>query len=147
MRTTARQPKITKARGTHIVPIGKPVNATTKTTFEAGVAEREEKAASLAEERDLSWLTEGALAYIKESMEVRPPPSKGDLEGLSPTTYMPRYEKGTPVVFVEAKRVQIVHPRRGPMRIVRHVWITPGGGKYTIQLEHLQKDVLDPDGM
>ncbi len=141
MRTTARQPKIPRARGNPQIPVGKAVDARTKASFEAGVEEREEKATSLAEERDLSWMVEGALAYLKEDMVEGPPPNKGDVETLQPYYYgNVRYPKGTPVIFSEAKRVQIVHSTRGPMRIVRHIWVTPGGGKFSIPLDKLQKD-------
>jgi len=141
MRTTARQPKILRARGNPQIPVGKAVDARTKETFEAGVEAREEKAASLAEERDLSWMTEGALAYLKSDMNEGPAPNKGDQETLVVCGWgEPRYTKGTPVIFSEAKRVQIIHPRRGPMRIVRHIWVTPGGGKFSIPLDQLQKD-------
>jgi hypothetical protein len=143
MKTTTRQPKITKARGASLIPIGKPVDATTNASLEAGIEERKRKEASLAEAADLAWLTAGSLAYLQFSMEIASPPSKGDMEGLRPTTYLPRFARGTPVIFVEAKRIQITHAKLGPMRIVRHVWITPGGGKYTIQLKHLQKDLVD----
>ncbi len=141
MRTTARQPKILRARGNPQIPVGKAVDARTQATLEAGIEAREEKAASLAEERDLSWLTEGALAYLKSDMNEGPAPNKGDMETLQVCGWgEPRYVKGTPVIFSEAKRVQIIHPRRGPMRIVRHIWVTPGGGKFSIPLEQLQKD-------
>lgn len=141
MRTTARQPKILRARGNPQIPVGKAVDARTKEAFEADVEAREEKAASLAEERDLSWMTEGALAYLKSDMNEGPAPNKGDTETLTVCGWgEPRYTKGTPVIFSEAKRVQIIHPRRGPMRIVRHIWVTPGGGKFSIPLEQLQKD-------
>lgn len=141
MRTTARQPKILRARGNPQIPVGKAVDARTKASFEAGVEAREEKAASLAEERDLSWMTEGALAYLKSDMNEGPAPNKGDQETLVVCGWgEPRYTKGTPVIFSEAKRVQIIHPRRGPMRIVRHIWVTPGGGKFSIPLDQLQKD-------
>lgn len=141
MRTKARLPKIARARGNSAVPVGKPVDARTTQTFEAGVAERQEKAASLAEERDLSWLIEGALAYMKVDMVVGPAPNKGDMETLQECNYgEPRYTKGTPVVFSQAKRLTVINHRRGPMRIVRHEWITPGGGKYCIPLDKLQRD-------
>ncbi len=141
MRTTARQPKILRARGNPQIPVGKAIDARTKASFEAGVEKREEKAASLAEERDLSWMVEGALAYLKEDMVEGPAPNKGDVETLQPYYYGDiQYPKGTPVIFSEAKRVQIVHSRRGPMRIVRHIWVTPGGGKFSIPLDKLQKD-------
>ncbi len=141
MRTTARQPKILRARGNPQIPMGKAVDARTKESFEADVEAREEKAASLAEERDLSWMIEGALAYLKSDMNEGPAPNKGDSETLVVCGWgEPRYTKGTPVIFSEAKRVQIIHPRRGPMRIVRHIWVTPGGGKFSIPLDQLQKD-------
>jgi hypothetical protein len=141
MRTTARQPKVRRARGNPQIPVGKAVDARTRESFEAGVEAREEKAASLAEEKDLSWMVEGALAYLKEDMAPAPAPNKGDIETLHPYYYgEAKYAKGTPVIFSEAKRIQIVHPRRGPMRIVRHIWVTPGGGKFSIPLDKLQKD-------
>jgi hypothetical protein len=141
MRTTARQPKVVKARGNPQIPVGKAIDARTQATLEAGIEAREEKAASLAEERDLSWLVEGALAYLKSDMNEGPAPNKGDSETLTVCGWgEPRYVKGTPVIFSEARRVQIVHHRRGPMRIVRHIWVTPGGGKFSIPLDQLQKD-------
>lgn len=141
MRTTARQPKIVKARGNPQIPMAKPLDARTQSALEAGIEAREERAASLAEERDLSWMVEGALAYLKSDMNEGPAPNKGDSETLVICGWgEPRYVKGTPVIFSEAKRVQIIHPRRGPMRIVRHIWVTPGGGKFSIPLEQLQKD-------
>ena len=141
MRTTARQPKVLRARGNPQIPVGKAVDARTKESFETGVEAREEKAASLAEERDLSWMVEGALAYLKKDMVPGHSSLKGDVESLQPYNYGDvRYPKGTPVIFSEAKRVQIVHPKRGPMRIVRHIWVTPGGGKFSIPLNKLQKD-------
>lgn len=142
MRTTARQPKILRARGNPQIPVGKAIDARTKDSLEAGIADREEKAASLAEERDLSWLIEGALAYLKCDMDEGKAPTSGDVDILVPNHYGdPRYHKGTPVIFSEAKRVQITHHRRGPMRIVRHIWVTPGGGKFSIPLDQLQKDL------
>jgi hypothetical protein len=141
MRTTARQPKVVKARGNPQIPVGKAIDARTQATLQAGIEAREEKAASLAKERDLSWLVEGALAYLKSDMNEGPAPNKGDSETLTVCGWgEPRYVKGTPVIFSEARRVQIVHHRRGPMRIVRHIWVTPGGGKFSIPLDQLQKD-------
>lgn len=140
MRTTARTPKVTRARGHSTVPVGRPVDATTSETFEAGVAAREEKARSLAEERDLSWLSEGALAYMKYDMESGPvEPRKDPIGSLVRSHYSKKFDAGTPVIFSEARRKNVIL-RRGPARIVQHVWVTPDGNKYVVALTDLRKD-------
>lgn len=142
MRTTARQPKVVKARGNPQIPVGKAIDARTQATLEAGIEARVEAAKNTrSATRRSSWLVEGALAYLKSDMNEGPAPNKGDSETLTICGWgEPRYVKGTPVIFSEAKRVQIIHHRRGPMRIVRHIWVTPEGGKFSIPLDQLQKD-------
>ena len=141
MRTTPRAPKIKRAKGNSFVNVGKPVDARAKDAFEAGVDRREDEAKSLAELNDLSWLVPGALAYLKKSMQPQTPQQKGDIERLVEDGYgNGRYAVGTPLIFSDAERKQVTNPKRGPMRIIRHVWIAPDGGKYSVGLEYLQRD-------
>lgn len=143
MRTTARAPKIKRARGNSAVNVGRPIDARTKPAFEAGVQAREDEAKSLADETDLSWLVEGALAYTKKPMNLAPPATKGDIDRLVEEYYgQPKYPQGTPVIFSGVERKQITNPKLGPMRIIRHVWIAPDGSKFSVALDLLQKDQM-----
>ena len=145
MRTTAKVPRIKKAAGHSTVPVARPIDARTSSSLKDGIAHREEKSRSLAEENDLSWLVPGALAYLKKDMVLYPPSQKGDVARLVPDTYNSeyKYRRGSAIVFSDAERKEVTHPRKGPMRIIRHVWVGSDGGKFSVALEYLQRDSPD----
>lgn len=146
MRTTARRPSIKRAKGNPSVPIARPIDARSQQSLQDGIEQRDAQARSLAEENDLSWLVPGALAYVKQDMMLQPATTKGDVDRLVPDQYgygNGKFKRGSAVVFSDAERKQITHHKRGPMRIIRHVWIGHDGSKFSISLEHLQRD--NPD--
>lgn len=135
MKVTPRAPKVTKARGNRSIPVGKPIDATSLEALEKGIAKRDAKLKSLEDELDLSWLVEGALAYLKYEML----PTSDDPPQLRRTSFDAKYHVGTCAIFSEPVRRNVTL-RQGPARIVQHTWIMPGGGKFIISLSHLVKD-------
>jgi hypothetical protein len=136
-----RKPKIKRARGNSSVPVGKTINA--KMSLQDGIEKRDKELKSLEDELDLSWLVEGALAYVK--LPLIEGTSKSNIPYLEHCRYgNPQYSEGTPAIFSEAVRRNVTL-RQGPARIVQHTWIMPGGGKFIISLKHLSKDVSCDD--
>jgi hypothetical protein len=138
MKLPARRSVKKRARGNPSLPKKVPIDASSPETLAKGIAKREREIALGAEKFDDSWLSSGVLAFLKYPTLYRTL-HRSDVGTLAktPKNITPDYVMGTPVMFVEAIRQEIVNLKNGPMRIVRQVWVLPDGKKASIPLDLL----------
>ena len=131
------------ARGNPQAPIHKPVRGEDADAISA-------RRKSLEEEVDLDWLQEGALSFANCNMQINRYPAEKVTEKVLVESYAgdpePAVRNGQPLFYHGAYYVNM-NTRRGPARVLRHVWCDGLGGKYLVPLKFLTKDGTVPENM